>query len=194
MTSLLLKEKWKTPQGAEVNPVEWLASSWEACKKNKFTPPTEIHIGSDTQKAKRSKLAMATVIAIRTTRGSKYIYFREFIPRKKFPEEGLWIMEEIQRSVEVTAELMERFSHLPIHIDFDINPEESDQFISNKYKSLAIGWARGIGLENKKIHIKPDNQIATKAADSHARERVKGGRSYDQRKARRTDKSHSNQS
>lgn len=175
-TSLLLKETWLTPDEVRVNPIDWTIAAWGRALTNKMLIPLEIHIGSDSQRTRKRKLAIATVIAVRTTRGTEYIYFKEIVSRKKFPEEGLWIMEEIQRTMEVAVDFQERLDYIPIHVDFDINPVQSELFISNRYKSLAIGWAKGAGFDTSQIHIKPDNQVATKAADSHARIKSKKGR------------------
>jgi predicted RNase H-related nuclease YkuK (DUF458 family) len=46
----------------------------------------------------------------------------------------------------------------------DYNDDESHK--SNRLISAAKGWANSLGY---KVNVKPNNQIATKAADHHCR-------------------------
>ncbi len=66
-------------------------------------------------------------------------------------------------SIEV-AEWLSNQINVKIEIDMDYNSDE--KFISNKLISAAKGWANSLGY---KVNVKPNNQIATKAADHHCK-------------------------
>jgi len=66
-------------------------------------------------------------------------------------------------SIEV-AEWLSKQINVKIQIDMDYNNDE--KFISNKLISAAKGWANSLGY---KVNVKPNNQIATKAADHHCK-------------------------
>ena len=73
----------------------------------------------------------------------------------------LW--KEAEMSIEV-AEWLSNQINVKIEIDMDYNSDE--KFISNKLISAAKGWANSLGY---KVNVKPNNQIATKAADHHCK-------------------------
>ena len=73
----------------------------------------------------------------------------------------LW--KEAEMSIEV-AEWLSKQINVKIQIDMDYNNDE--KFISNKLISAAKGWANSLGY---KVNVKPNNQIATKAADHHCK-------------------------
>jgi hypothetical protein len=51
-----------------------------------------------------------------------------------------------------------------IQIDLDYNVDE--RYFSSRLVQAASGWATSLGY---RVNIKPDNQIATRAADHHCR-------------------------
>jgi predicted RNase H-related nuclease YkuK (DUF458 family) len=51
-----------------------------------------------------------------------------------------------------------------VEIDMDYKSDES--FSSHKLISATRGWANSLGY---KVNVKPDNQIATRAADYHCK-------------------------
>ena len=53
---------------------------------------------------------------------------------------------------------------IKVQIDMDYNGDES--FQSHKLISAAKGWANSLGY---KVNVKPNNQIATRAADYHCK-------------------------
>jgi len=63
------------------------------------------------------------------------------------------------------AELLS--SNLPgIRFEIDMDYNNDEYFMSHKLVSAARGWARSYGY---KVNIKPNKQIATRAADYHCR-------------------------
>jgi len=123
---------------------------------NKY-PLVEIHVGTDSQSKKRYT-KYGTVIAYRYGRnGVHYIYATDRVPRIKDMWSKLW--KEAEYSIS-TALWINAQINIPIQIDMDYSADEINE--SNKLISAATGWASSLGY---KSNIKPDNQIATKAAD-----------------------------
>ena len=127
----------------------------------KECPYIEIHVGTDSQNHRRYTI-YNTVIAYRYgNRGVHYIIHSEKIKKIKDRWTRLW--KEAEMSIE-TAELVTSKIKVQIEIDLDFNSDE--RHFSNKLVQAASGWAASLGY---KVNIKPDNQIATKAADYHCR-------------------------
>ena len=63
-----------------------------------------------------------------------------------------------------TAELLTAKVKVQVQIDLDYNVDE--RYYSNNLVQAASGWAQSLGY---KVNIKPDNQVATRAADQHCR-------------------------
>lgn len=124
-------------------------------------PSVEIHVGSDSQNIGK-KTIYATVIAYRLgTRGVHYILSKSKQPIVRDMWTRLW--KEAELSVD-TAEWLSKQMNIRIEIDMDYNEDES--FKSHKLIAAAKGWANSLGY---KVNVKPNNQIATRAADYHCK-------------------------
>lgn len=124
-------------------------------------PNMEVHVGCDSQSSSRSTLYV-TVIAFKYGyRGVSYVYHSERVPKIRDLFQRLW--EEAKRSIE-TAEWLKQKINVPIEIDMDFNNDKHRK--SHNLVASAKGWAQSLGY---KVNIKPDNQIATRAADHHCR-------------------------
>ena len=73
----------------------------------------------------------------------------------------LW--KEAEMSIDVAEWLTNQIS-VRVEIDMDYNSDEN--FKSSKLISATKGWANSLGY---KVNVKPNNQIATKAADYHCK-------------------------
>lgn len=124
-------------------------------------PYVEIHIGSDSQNiGKQTKYA--TVIAYRLgSRGVHYILSKSKVPIITDMWTRLW--KEAEMSLD-TAEWLSQQISIRIEIDMDYNGDEN--FKSHKLIAAAKGWANSLGY---KVNVKPNNQIATRAADYHCK-------------------------
>ena len=124
-------------------------------------PYAEIHIGTDSQNVNKETL-YTTVIAYRlNTRGVHYIFSRS---SKKIIRDLLTrLWKEAEYSIDV-AEWMTQKITIKVEIDMDFNGDEN--FKSHKLISAAKGWANSLGY---KVNVKPNNQIATRAADYHCK-------------------------
>lgn len=120
-------------------------------------PNVQIHIGSDSQNM-GGKTSYATVIAFRyNTNGVHYIHNKFKVDKIKDIWSRLW--KEAELSIEV-AEWLTQKINVNVQIDMDYNVDEN--YKSSKLITATKGWANSLGY---KVNVKPNNQIATKAAD-----------------------------
>ena len=138
--------------------IDTLAHTLNILKKN---PSVEIHVGSDSQSVGKQTI-YCTVIAYRfSNRGVHYVLSKTAVPLINDMWTRLW--KEAELSIEV-AEWISKLVPLKIEIDMDYNEDEN--FQSYKLISAAKGWANSLGY---KVNVKPNNQIATRAADHHCK-------------------------
>lgn len=138
--------------------IDTLAHTLNILKKN---PSVEIHVGSDSQSVGKQTI-YCTVIAYRFgNRGVHYVLSKTAVPLINDMWTRLW--KEAELSIEV-AEWISKLVPLKIEIDMDYNEDEN--FHSYKLISAAKGWANSLGY---KVNVKPNNQIATRAADHHCK-------------------------
>ena len=124
-------------------------------------PTVKIHIGSDSQNIGK-KTKYATVIAYRYgSRGVHYILSKKNELLIKDMWTRLW--KEAEMSIDIAQWLTHQVS-VRVEIDMDYNSDEN--FKSSKLISATKGWANSLGY---KVNVKPNNQIATKAADYHCK-------------------------
>ncbi len=95
------------------------------------------------------------------SRGVHYVLSKSSHPIIRDMWSRLW--KEAELSIEV-AEWLSKQIPLKIEIDMDYNGDES--FQSHKLVSATKGWANSLGY---KVNIKPNRQIATRAADHHCK-------------------------
>ena len=79
--------------------------------------------------------------------------------------EDMWtrLWQEAEMSIDVAEWLTHQVS-VRVEIDMDYNSDTN--FKSNKLISATKGWANSLGY---KVNVKPNNQIATRAADYHCK-------------------------
>ena len=146
---------FKNIKGERIDPVE------HTLKILRDYPTVKIHIGSDSQNIGK-KTKYATVIAYRYgSRGVHYILSKKTEILIKDMWTRLW--KEAEMSIDIAQWLTSQVS-VRVEIDMDYNSDES--FKSSKLISATKGWANSLGY---KVNVKPNNQIATKAADYHCK-------------------------
>ena len=124
-------------------------------------PYAEIHIGTDSQNINKESI-YTTVIAYRLgTRGVHYILSKKTVSIIRDMLTRLW--KEAELSIDLAEWVTQKIS-VKVEIDMDYNEDEN--FKSNKLISAAKGWANSLGY---KVNVKPNNQIATRAADYHCK-------------------------
>tara|TARA_Y100000768_G_C23887875_1_gene638584 strand:+ start:356 stop:805 length:450 start_codon:yes stop_codon:yes gene_type:complete len=146
---------FKNIKGDKLDPVQ------HTIEVLKNYPYAEIHIGTDSQNINKQTY-YTTVIAYRLgTRGVHYIFNKS--NRKLITDMWTRLWKEAELSIDVAEWLTQKIT-LKVEIDMDYNSDES--FKSHKLISAAQGWANSLGY---KVNIKPNNQIATRAADYHCK-------------------------
>lgn len=146
---------FKNIKGERIDPVE------HTLKILRDYPTVKIHIGSDSQNIGK-KTKYATVIAYRYgSRGVHYILSKKTEILIKDMWTRLW--KEAEMSIDIAQWLTHQVS-VRVEIDMDYNSDEN--FKSSKLISATKGWANSLGY---KVNVKPNNQIATKAADYHCK-------------------------
>ena len=146
---------FKNIKGDKLDPVQ------HTIEVLKNYPYAEIHIGTDSQNINK-QTNYTTVIAYRLgTRGVHYIFNKS--NRKLITDMWTRLWKEAELSIDVAEWLTQKIT-LKVEIDMDYNSDES--FKSHKLISAAQGWANSLGY---KVNIKPNNQIATRAADYHCK-------------------------
>ena len=124
-------------------------------------PYVTIHIGTDSQSIAKRTL-YATVIAYRLgNRGVHYVVHKIGFPKIQDLWTRLW--KETEMSIDI-AEQMKQSLDVEIQIDMDYNEDES--FKSNRLVNASRGWANSLGY---RVNMKPNIQVATRAADHHCR-------------------------
>ena len=148
--------KFRTVDGKPVNPITYTA------KMIGGDPFIEVHIGTDSQRYGQ-EIIYVTAIAYRyPNNGVHYIYQKNSIPPTKDNWTRLW--RETELSLGIANIISENMPSIKVEIDLDYNDDEF--YFSNKLVSAAKGWVTSLGY---KANIKPNKQIATRAADYHCK-------------------------
>ena len=127
----------------------------------KDCPHADIHIGTDSQNI-ADFTSYSVVIAYRFGgRGVHYITHSTRVPKIMDRWTRLW--RETELSIEVAEWLKEKIK-VKIQIDLDYNLDE--KHFSSKLVQASKGWAQSLGYE---VNLKPDMQVATRAADYQCR-------------------------
>lgn len=123
----------------------------------KIHPQLKIYIGSDSQNLGK-KTVYCTVIAYRF--GNKGVHYI-FNKKSQLLITDIWnrLWHEAELSLD-TAVWLNKKLKVKIEIDMDYNYDETHK--SFKLISAAKGWANSLGY---KVNIKPQIQVATRAAD-----------------------------
>lgn len=147
---------FKTIHGERIKLVDHIL---EVMRKH---PNVEIRIATDSQQFARHT-SYATVVAFRYgTRGVHYVVSKNRI-KPKIKDRYTRLFKEAEYSIEL-AEWITGQINVNIQIDMDYNKDEAHW--SNKLVGATTGWAKGLGY---KVNIKPESQLASKAADHECR-------------------------
>ena len=122
-------------------------------------PDLKIYVGGDSKLKGDGNIVYYTVVAYRYgTRGVHYVYHKDTITHKMTKWNRL--MGEVERIMTFATWFCEN-SPIRLHaIDFDLN--QDTRYYSNKLVNLATGWGSSLGIP---VHTKPDEVVASKAAD-----------------------------
>ena len=146
---------FKNSIGKEIDPINYTLNILERY------PDVEIHIGTDSYSLS-DQTKYVTAIAYRYKQsGVHYIHSKQTVPKIKDIWTRLW--KETELSIQIAQKLKSN-KKISLEIDMDYNSDENHK--SNKLISATKGWANSLGY---KVNVKPNNQIATRAADHHCK-------------------------
>ena len=140
--------------GQTIDPLDYTLS---IIKKH---PNVKIHVGTDSHSLNENTRYITAIAYRYNSSGVHYIYSKNNFPKIIDKWERLW--KETELSIEIAQILNNR--EINIEIDMDYNSDENHR--SNKLISATKGWANSLGY---KVNVKPNNQIATRAADYHCK-------------------------
>jgi predicted RNase H-related nuclease YkuK (DUF458 family) len=122
----------------------------------------EIYIGTDSQNHGHVTKYSTAIVYRFGNNGCHYIHKEVKVPRIR--DQFSRLFKEAEYTVEV-AEIITKQTPIRIaFLEFDYNNKKKTQ--STNVISAAVGWATSLGYKTK---VKPDDMIATKAADKHSR-------------------------
>lgn len=141
-------------------------------KRQRGDGDIKIYVGCDSQN-KRYDICYITVIAFRhNDKGADYIYCKESIKKDRAKDRKIKDLQvivnqrlwgEVERSLATALRLRE--GGIPVYcVDLDLNDEEGTG--SNNLAAAGRGY---IVAEGFKCTIKPEEQVASRAADSLVR-------------------------
>lgn len=148
------KRYFKTVHGKTVDVVEF-------CRE-KCVHGTTLYIGTDSV-ALRDRTLFVTVVAVRfgkpkdkTAKGASFVYLKTYVPKHK--DKLSRLREEAHVTMDIVQFLEDNFVPVDV-VEFDYNSDPDH--ISNKVIDI-IGWPKAQGYM---VTVKPDEQVAVKAAD-----------------------------
>ena len=147
---------YRTEEGKLVDIIE------HSVEQIKAFPDLKIFIGTDSQNY-GGNTVYATVVVFRYgLRGAHYIYNKVKVPRIR--DHFTRLYKEGELSIEC-AEYIQTNSSIKVHaVEFDYNNKKVTK--STNLVPVLKGWAESLGY---KALVKPDDLIASKAADHIAR-------------------------
>jgi predicted RNase H-related nuclease YkuK (DUF458 family) len=150
--------KFYKKEGGEL--VSGLTHTFDVLRQH---PDAKVYVGSDSQNARHST-TYVTVIAYRYgNNGAHYVYHKQSLPRVKDKWTRLW--KEVELSLEVAKWLEE--NSVKVHcVDLDLN--EKITAGSNDLMAAARGYIIGMGFS---CTVKPEEQVASRAADHLVRDK-----------------------
>ena len=126
-----------------------------------YCPYSEIHVGADSQNS-AIFTKYSVVIAYRFgSRGVHYVFNSFKVDR--IDDKFTRLLKEAEYSIEIAQWIKEKIN-VDIQIDLDYN--QNDKYFSSKLIPMTKGWANSLGF---KVNLKPNNQVATRAADYQCR-------------------------
>lgn len=124
---------------------------------------TTLYVGTDSV-SQHEQTMFVTVVAIRngkkddnSARGATFRFLKTFT--EKFKDKLQRLRKEAELTMEIVRFLEDNFIAVDV-IEFDYNSNE--KHLSNKVLHEWKGWVAGLGYQ---VTVKPDEQVAVKAAD-----------------------------
>ena len=156
-----MKTGWFTGSGQEIEFDDLLVDIHRYLQKG-----GRVFVGSDSQLSVDKCIFVSAIClhGAHGTMGGKYFF-------RKFKEHGsqykilkLRIMKEVNYSIEIAADLIERYPQADIEVHIDIGSSEKSQ--TRKYVDEFTGWTKASGFSCK---TKPHAWASASVADKHTK-------------------------
>lgn len=156
-----MKTGWFTALGREIEFEDLLKDIYSYTESG-----GKVFVGSDSQLSV-NKCIFVTAICLHGapgTMGGRYFFrkFKEHGSQYKFLK--LRIMKEVNYSIEIALDLLERYPQSDIEVHIDIGTSEKSA--TRKYVDEFMGWTKTSGFVCK---IKPDAWASASIADKHTK-------------------------
>ena len=125
-----------------------------------------IFIGTDSQLT-GSKCVFASAICLYNksiNAGGRYFFSKTILRDKDFRGLKIRIMREVQRSINIGVDLLERFPLADIEVHLDIGNGERSK--TKEFIDEFVGWTTAVGFSCK---IKPESWASFAIADKHTK-------------------------
>ncbi len=127
----------------------------------------KIFIGTDSQIKSDIVIFASALCLYGKVEGKKYAtYFftKSRFDRKKYSDLQYRITQEVQRSIDLSLNLMEKYPNAEIEVHVDVG--KTNRSATRKYADMINGWLKGFGLVCK---MKPDSWASSSIADHHTK-------------------------
>ena len=126
----------------------------------------KVFVGTDSQ-LKADSCVFVTAICLHKDKGrkySKYFFKRNKIERISHNQLYKRIMKEVQRSIDVSFQIMEKNPDADIEVHVDVGLTKRSE--TRKFADSISGWIKSSGFEYK---MKPDSWASSSVADWHTK-------------------------
>ena len=126
----------------------------------------KIFIGTDSQ-IKSKNCLFVTAICLHSNSGkdyAKYFFAKEKVTLGTYKLLRARIMQEVQRSIDISMALLEKFPHADIEIHVDVGLTKRSA--TRKFVDIIDGWLKGFGIGCK---MKPHSWASSAVADWHTK-------------------------
>tara|TARA_B100000131_G_C18004515_1_gene567860 strand:- start:489 stop:965 length:477 start_codon:yes stop_codon:yes gene_type:complete len=127
----------------------------------------KIFIGTDSQ-IKSDVVIFASAICLHGSVEDKkyatYFFCKSRLDRKKYTALQYRIMQEVQHSVDLALQLIEKYPEADIEVHVDVG--KTKKSVTRKYADTINGWLKGFGFNCK---MKPDSWASSSIADHHTK-------------------------
>lgn len=127
----------------------------------------KVFIGTDSQ-IKSDLVIFASALClygeVENKKYATYFFTKSRLSRKKYSDLQYRIMQEVQRSIDLSLNLMEKYPEADIEVHVDVG--KTQRSATRKYVDMINGWLKGFGLPCK---MKPDSWASSAVADQHTK-------------------------
>ena len=160
--NILSAKNWSSGSGKNKNFNQILEQITSHSQKNE-----KIFIGSDSFVSRQKVCFVTAVCLVSSGRGSRYFFYKESVPAKRYNILSARITEEVRRSIELAEIFMNEANMLPemIELHLDVSPFAAKEGTS-RFSEMLKGYVQGYGFGCK---LKPNAWASQSVADRHSK-------------------------